>query len=333
VSRILVVSAYPPRHCGIGAYARAQVERLRAEGHDVQVLSPPDGDGDVRVPFTAGRPFLAAARTGGTFDRIIVHYEPGLYVRRRAPISKMAAALSLLWLVTRRRQTEILVHEAQPARWWRPDDLLMAAALRAAPVALFHTSLEQEAFRKAFRFRGRVRLVPHTDGVAVSGPRSRREARRHLRIAEDEVLLVCPGFLHPDKGFERAVRAFRPGRKGRLSIVGSVRDPSPSNLRYADRLRRLAERTPGVELVDSFVDDDAFDAWIAAADAVILPYRRSWSSGVLARAQAIGTPAIVTAVGGLPEQASAADVVVRTDDELAAAVERVRRRRRGRASR
>ena len=53
--RILVVSSYPPRRCGIGAYARDQVARLRSEGHEVTVLSPPDGDGDVKAPFVGGR--------------------------------------------------------------------------------------------------------------------------------------------------------------------------------------------------------------------------------------------------------------------------------------
>ena len=39
--RILVVSSYPPRHCGIGAYARDQVHELRAAGHEVTVLTAP----------------------------------------------------------------------------------------------------------------------------------------------------------------------------------------------------------------------------------------------------------------------------------------------------
>jgi glycosyltransferase involved in cell wall biosynthesis len=66
-----------------------------------------------------------------------------------------------------------------------------------------------------------------------------------------------------------------------------------------------------------------FDLWITAADAVVLPYRRSWSSGALARAQALGTPVIVTAVGGLAEQASSRDVVVHDDKGLRAAVEAI----------
>ena len=70
------------------------------------------------------------------------------------------------------------------------------------------------------------------------------------------------------------------------------------------------------------MSDGEFDRWVAAADWVILPYRRSWSSGVLARAHALGTPAIVAATGGLPEQAAERDVVVHDDEELRSAMTR-----------
>jgi drug/metabolite transporter (DMT)-like permease len=52
----------------------------------------------------------------------------------------------------------------------------------------------------------------------------------------------------------------------------------------------------------------------------VLPYRRSWSSGVLARAHALGTLSIVTDVGGLSEQAEPGDEVVADDAALAAAM-------------
>src|ERR1700736_700670 len=97
--KVLVVSSYPPRHCGIGAYAHAQVARLREAGDEVTVLSPPDGDGDVHVWFSGGRPFREAARIGGGFDRIVVHFQPGLYFAPRAPVSKIATALGLYRLV------------------------------------------------------------------------------------------------------------------------------------------------------------------------------------------------------------------------------------------
>lgn len=323
MSRILVVSSFPPRRCGIGAYASAHVDRLRGDGHEVTVLSPPDGGGDVRVPFSGGRPFRAAASMAAGFDHVLVHYETGLYFRPGAPLAKLATSLSLLWLVLRCRRTEVLVHEAHRPRWWRPDHVLLALAFRAAPRLLFHTSREQRAFQHAFGFRGRARLVPHGQGVAVRGDWSRTEARKHLGLPDDEPLFLVPGFLHPDKGVERAVRAFRSAgeARGRLVIVGSLRDETPPNIAYARRLRALVDRVAGVDLVERFLDPEEFDAWIAAADAVVLAYRRSWSSGALARAQAIGTPAIVTAVGGLPEQASERDIVAESDADLARAIE------------
>lgn len=324
MSRVLLVSSYPPRRCGIGAYARAQVERLRAEGHGVRVLSPRDGGGDVRTSFFGGRPFLAAARRGRGYDRILVHFQPALFYRPRSPVSKVVTSLALLWLVLRRRQTEIVVHEADKPRLWRPDYLLLSAAFRAAPMLLFHTDEERKALERRYRVRVRGRRISHTDGVRVRASLDRDSARGTLGIPKEEAALVSPGFIHPGKGFDRAVLSFRDaGAGGRLYIVGSVKDPMPENLAHARLLREMAASVPGVQLIDRFVDDEEFDTWIAAADAVILPYRRSWSSGVLARAQALGTPAVVTRVGGLAEQASSRDVVVADDEELTKAISRV----------
>ncbi|HYH28467.1 MAG TPA: glycosyltransferase family 4 protein [Actinomycetota bacterium] len=318
--RTLVVSSYPPRHCGIGAYARAQVERWRSSGEGVLVVSPEDGDGDVRVPFRGGRPFRAALRLGRRADRILVHYQPALYLGPRSALAKVTAAASLWWLAVRRPQTEILVHEADRPRWWRPDEQLIRSAFRSARRLLFHTDRELAAFEQAYGFRPRAVVVPHVEGVSVIA-RSREEARRILGLTASEPLILAPGFIHPHKGLDRAVRVFT--GPGRLVVLGTVKDPTDANLRYEEELRLLAERTEGVELREAYLEDDEFDAWIAAADGVVLPYRRSWSSGVLARAQLLGTPAIVTDVGGLAEQAGPGDVVIRDDQELAEAMAKV----------
>jgi glycosyltransferase involved in cell wall biosynthesis len=295
--------------------------RLKDEGEVVTIISPPDGDGDVRVPFGGGRPFFRAARMGETFDRIVVHFQPSLYYRPRAPVSKIATSLGLLWLVLRRRQTEVLVHEADRPTLWRPDYFLLRIAFARAAL-LFHTDAERRALERAYRVHVRARLIPHTGGIKATAI-SREEARRLVGIGDDEVVFLCAGFVHPDKGFERAAEAFaRAGSPGRLVIVGSIRDPVPANLSYLNRLRQMASQTPGVALIEDYLSDEEFDAWIAAADRVVLPYRRSWSSGALARCQALGTPAIVTAVGGLAEQAGPRDLVVGNDDELAEALSR-----------
>lgn len=314
MSRVLVVGPYPPRRCGIGAYSFALVERLREAGDEVTLVTPPDGDGDLRVRFEDGRPFRAAAKLAHAYDRVLVHFQPALYFKPRAPVSKIRTSLALLRLCRDHPGTEILVHEADPPIRWRPDYVLLRRAFRAAPLLLFHTEREREHLERAYRIQVSAKLVDHRDGIALRARPSKAEARKLLDLPAGERIFVSPGFIHPDKGLERAIEAVNRTGAGKLYVVGSVKDATPRNLDYARSLRE--QGGDGVTLVERFLEEAELDAWTAAADAVILPYRRSWSSGALARAQSLGTPAIVTAVGGLPEQASDRDVVVKNDGEL-----------------
>lgn len=318
--RVLVVSSYPPRHCGIGSYARDQVARLRAAGDEVTVVSPRDGDGEVRLPFFGGRPFFAAARLGGGFDRIVVHFQPALYYPPRRPVSKVMASAGLLWLTLRRRNAEILVHEADAPIRWRPDYVLLRWAFRRAPKVVFHTEAERDALERDYAFRVRGDVLPHRVDP-VTAPASAEQARELLELtAVESPVFLCPGFLQPSKGFDRAVRAFAQAGGGSLFLVGSIRDETSENRAHVEELRRLVDSTPRATFAERFVDDAEFDLWIVAADWIVLPYRRSWSSGVLARAHALRRPSIVVAEGGLAEQAGPDDAVVHDDDQLAAAL-------------
>ncbi|HEX9234835.1 MAG TPA: glycosyltransferase, partial [Actinomycetota bacterium] len=283
--KVLVVSSYPPRHCGIGAYARDQVAGLRAAGQDVTVLSPPDGDGDLRARFLGGAAILRATTIGGRFDRLVVHFQPALYYRPRRPVSKTLTSLAFLALAWRRgRKLDVVVHEADPPSLWRPDYAILRLAFRLAGLVSFHTEAERAAFERDYRVDLKARVIPHRVLTTRAIP-SRGEARDRLGIGRSEgPVFVCPGFLQPDKGFERAVEAFRSGHRNGASlyVVGSVRDHTPRNDRYARGLADLCRSVSGVSLVDRFATDEEFDLWVAAADWLVLPYRRSWSSGVLA---------------------------------------------------
>jgi glycosyltransferase involved in cell wall biosynthesis len=152
---------------------------------------------------------------------------------------------------------------------------------------------------------------------------AKAEARTALGVdlATATHLFLCIGFIGPHKGFDRAVEAYRrlPGdlrRTAALYVVGAPLEPSPVVDAHVALLRQIASDLPGVTLVLETVSDLEFDLWLQAADTVILPYREISSSGVSARASLFGTPAIVTAVGALPEQAGPSDVVVSGDEEI-----------------
>jgi len=254
------------------------------------------------------------------FDRVVVHFQPALYFAPRAAVSKVLTSASLLWLVLRRHNVEILVHEADRPIRWRPDYALLRMAFRTASRLVFHTEAERASLERDYRIAVRGTVIRH-EAAAVAPPVPREVARERLGIGgAAEPVFVCAGFLQPSKGFDRAVRAFPAAGGGSLFVVGSVRDRTPENEAYAAELRASCEGTPGTALVERFLSDEDFDRWVAAADWLVMPYRRAWSSGVLARAQAIGTPAVVTAAGGLAEQAGPRDVVAASDEELAGAL-------------
>jgi glycosyltransferase involved in cell wall biosynthesis len=59
---------------------------------------------------------------------------------------------------------------------------------------------------------------------------------------------------------------------------------------------------PGVTIENRWVAEAEIPSLIAAADAVVLPYREASQSGIAPQALAMGVPLVATAVGGLPEQ-------------------------------
>ena len=112
------------------------------------------------------------------------------------------------------------------------------------------------------------------------------------------------GVVRPYKGVEDLVAAF---------------DLLPADVRATSRLVLVGETWEGwtapldavaaspnsdrIEVINRYVSDAEVGVHFAGADAVVLPYRRSSSSGPLHIAMSCGLPVIVSRVGGLVEAA------------------------------
>jgi glycosyltransferase involved in cell wall biosynthesis len=113
--------------------------------------------------------------------------------------------------------------------------------------------------------------------------------------------LLTFGVVRPYKGHAELAEAARllmaSGLDFHLSVVGEVWQG------YRQPLDELAAILPPDRLtvVDRYVADDEVPGFFAAADLIVLPYRRASSSGPLLTAMAWGLPVVTTTVEALAE--------------------------------
>src|SRR5262249_56649214 len=113
-----------------------------------------------------------------------------------------------------------------------------------------------------------ARVLPHP--VARPGGVSREEARARLGV--DGPLVLFLGLVRRYKGVDLLLDAApeiarRTG--ARIAIVGEVFPDA------RDTMRRVAASPVRERLLvhDAYVPEETMDAWLAACDAVVLPYR------------------------------------------------------------
>lgn len=306
---ILMVTPYPPHRDGLAAYAVQAVRRLRAQGHEVQVLSPGPSAAHQHLDLVGPRGAAALARRVRAYDKVIIQFHPDVFYP--LPPSQSAWALeslALMGAVRAARRVEVVVHEIDYDYPRRTGAYALAARRlwSAVDSIVVHTGAERQDFISAFKVKPRqVHVEAHGRDFVRHTAADRPAARRSLGIDAGDQMALAIGFVQRHKGFDRAVRAFR-GLEGdgrRLDVVGSLRVEDAENASYAQELTALVSATPGAKLHLGYLSDELFDRWLVAADVVLLPYRHIWTSGVLERAVLYERPVIATAVGGLGQQA------------------------------
>lgn len=149
-------------------------------------------------------------------------------------------------------------------------------------------------------------VCPGVD-LAQFRPRSQSDARRSLGLRQDADVLLFVGRLQPLKApdvlLHAAAEMLRrdPSRRDRL-VVAVVGGPSGSGLEHPEALAELA-RELGLADVVRFVpptDRSGLVDWYAAASVVCVPSYNESFGLVAVEAQAVGTPVVAAAVGGLP---------------------------------
>ncbi len=244
----------------------------------------------------------------------------------------------LLWLMMCLRPLRIplcyTAHDVTPHERFRLDRLVYRAIHGLADHIICHSRRDRDRLAEEFHLNpGRVSVIPHGDYAFFTAPggsgaggddagASERAsaapgagtaesdeaglgktalARSRLGVADAESVALFFGFVREYKGLDLLIEAWddvRTRHRGaRLLIAG---DPSRMSAERLLELRREADRVGAVHRFAYVPFEDVPD-YFAAADVLVLPYRRISQSGVLLLSLSVGVPVIATRVGAFPE--------------------------------
>jgi glycosyltransferase involved in cell wall biosynthesis len=153
----------------------------------------------------------------------------------------------------------------------------------------------------------RVQVIPHGsyDFLFARGRPSKEEARRRFGIPSGRRVVLFFGIIKRYKGLEYLVQAFETVREhlhdAMLVVVGSIYNGDADSFDEYSRLIDGLRGRDDVLCVPEYVPVEDVGDYLRAADLVVLPYTKTYHSGVLLSAYAAARPVVVTDTGGLAE--------------------------------
>ncbi|MFN2468579.1 MAG: glycosyltransferase family 4 protein [Gaiellaceae bacterium] len=282
---------------------------LARRGHEVDLLTSPFPFGEPPEPVgyrrqeiffpLSGRLRRLAPRSRVRFAVKAAEYLPCVLRLRRRLASLAPDVVHVQWLALPRRDlawlgevaaerpTVFTAHDVLGRRGERSAALWRDVCNAVARVVV-HSRRAVDELAAAGVARERVVRIPH---ASFTGPSAAARASPNGRT------LLFFGLVRDYKGLDVLVRALPDVPGARLVVAGDALDP-------VEPVRRLAAELGVAERVEwrlGFVPEAEVAALMGRASAVVLPYRRADSSGVLATALGHGRPAVVSDVGGLGE--------------------------------
>jgi D-inositol-3-phosphate glycosyltransferase len=189
----------------------------------------------------------------------------------------------------------------------RLNRLTLQIQYRLASHLFVHTEKMKRELIEEFHVKAdRVTVIPFGINNAVPATDlPHGEARQRLGIRSDERVLLSLGRIVPYKGLEYLISAFRELRaeddRYRLIIAGRIENCESY---WKAVLEQMQEDlgSGAILLRDGFVPDGDIEGYCKAADAMVLPYRHIYQSGVLFMAHSFGLPVLASDVGSFREE-------------------------------
>ncbi|NIA68520.1 glycosyltransferase [Pelagibius litoralis] len=200
----------------------------------------------------------------------------------------------------------LVSHESEDSLW---EKRIRRGLARQATACFVHSNGALPLLEHEYntRLADKTTVVPHASYVGrypVSGPGEIARLRKTLGISDRglgnrDFVYLFVGIIRKYKGIDDLVTAFRsiPDSDAKLVIAGSVIAPD-----LRDWLNAEAAQDPRIIFREGYIPDEELPVFLALADAVVLPYAQTLTSGAALLAMSYAKPLV------LPETARVYDV-------------------------
>ena len=323
--RIAIVGPTHPIKGGVSQHTTVLANRLRAAGHEVEIVSwlrqyPQRLYPGVQTverpefePFEPSRHTLSWNRPDSWWREGRRLRDRDLVVFAHITPVQVPPYLIMVRALSGHASTAVVCHNVLPHERGRFDERLVRALLRRADHVVVHS--EQQRDEATALTSGPVtvaRLAPFMPDGFVQRTPLEGEHRR----------LIFFGLVRPYKGLDVLLRALARGPNDvRLRIAGEFWGGTDETAMLCRELG-LVDR---VEMVSGYVDANQVPALFSDVDAMVMPYRTATGSQGVWTAFEFGVPVIVTDTGHLADDVTPGvdGLVARPGDvdSLAAAIQ------------
>ena len=255
--------------------------------------------------------------------RILSHYRslvryaasarPRLFhILWNSKIQPFDRTLLMLYYKMLRKRVALTAHNVNQARRDSRDTWLNRITLRIqyhlADHIFVHTQKMKDELLQDFGVTDQLVTVirhPINNAFPDTGLKP-SEAKRRLGLCESHKTILSFGKIKPYKGIEYLLSAFRvlvrTDGQYRLIIAGEVQKGNDEYLNSLLRVMQSEIEKGQVVIHARFIPDEDIEVYLKAADALVLPYKDIFQSGVLFLGYSFGLPVIVTDVGSFREE-------------------------------
>lgn len=143
----------------------------------------------------------------------------------------------------------------------------------------------------------KISIVPHGHYIGYyNNDISRTGARRALGIPENSVTFLLLGWIAAYKGLVELIDAFERLRSDQAHLVIAGPSPDPE---LTEIIQQRLTRRDQIKFNPGFIPDNEIQVYMNACDAVVLPYRQTFTSGVVFLAMSFGRACVAVRRGCL----------------------------------